>query len=390
MSRLFLEQCPRRHLVINMDINKTIIQVDSAGGRTMEDVMNSNVAANVWGRVSGEGWTAVLGPGQAGDRTGLVTYDQYVDEKFKEPPGMQDLSRAEKNRLWQDVSAKRRSILSAFTRPGQPGEGFKRYVDEQRTVLTATPDQLIIPSFFEFINTLSELSWPFTLLFRTFGTELGSVLQEWREFVQGKHKHLPRGPMLQRLKEAYVPEVTGCIFRDEDDLFICYGPNTAAVVVYPEDTGTLSPSDAMKQLRQMPSCTAVYQTNFSALEEQLVEYASKSNGVAGIVDYYPYWAQKAESRCGGKVFPVATIPEPTPDKARLYVFFDDNISIGEDKSIVDLRDAQTGKSILDKDVEVRYTVAVNPYEAIVNSEYFVDRLAQVIQLQLGSGCSPDF
>ncbi|KEG11630.1 putative ubiquitin ligase [Trypanosoma grayi] len=385
MSRAFLERCPRRHLVVHMDINKTIIQVDSAGGRSMEDVLNSNIAANVWGRHDGDKWVAMMGPHQAGDRTGLVTYDEYVDSVHTEPMGMQELPKAERDRVWRDISASRRAVLRTFTHAGQPGEDYKHHIDEQRKVLAAAPNHSIIPSFFRFVNTLSELNWSFTLIFRTFGNDLSNVLREWRQFVFGEHTCKPQGAVLKRMKEAYVPEATGCIFREKEQLFFCIGPEKAAVVHHPEGVETLPSAEVVSQLSVMPSCKEVYQTNFALLHDQLLEYTAASNNVGGLVDYYPFWAQGAERRTGGKVFPVVVAPPSTCEKPLYYIFFDDNIFIGDEKSIVDLRDVATGDSITDAATERKYCVGVNPYKAIVEEDYFVDCLARRIALQLGKG-----
>ncbi|PBJ73463.1 hypothetical protein BCY84_14528 [Trypanosoma cruzi cruzi] len=386
MSRAFLERCPRRHLVIHMDINRTIIQVDSAGQRTMEDALNGNIAANVWGRCEEDKWVAVLGPGEEGDRSGLVTFDKYVDNAYTEPPLMQELPKAEREGIWRDISAKRRSVLRTFTHAGQPGENYAQHVEEQRKVLTAASNCSMVPSFFQLVNTLSELNWSFTMIFRTFGHDLANVLQEWRQFLFGELAHKPQGALLGRMKEKYVPEMTGCIFRAEDSIFFCVGPDEAAVVHHPEGVEKMSPSEVLAQLSTMPSCKEVHQTNFMQLHDQFLEYTSASNNVGGIVDYYPFWAQGAERRSGGKVFPVAITSSSrvtAPVTPRFYVFFDDNIFIGEEKSIVDLRDIVTGKSITDAAIERKYCVAVNPYKATVDKEYFVDCLAGRIRLQLG-------
>ncbi|RNE99959.1 putative ubiquitin ligase [Trypanosoma rangeli] len=385
MSRAFLERCPRRPLVIHMDLNRTIIQFDSAGGRTMEDALNSNVAASVMGRCDGDKWVAVFGPQEEGDRSGLMTYDNYVDNLHTEPPGMHERPQAERDRIWRDIAANRRLMVRSFTHTGQPGEKYMHHVEEQRRVLAAAPNYSMIPAFFQLVNTLSELDWPFTLIFRTFGNDLANVLQEWRHFVFGEHVYKPRGAVLKHMKEKYIPEATGCIFRAEDQLFLCLGPDKPSVVVCPEGTETLPPSEALAQLLAMPFCKEVYQTDFMLLHDKLLEYTSASNNVGGIVDYYPFWASGAERRSGGKVFPVAITASSyglTSVTPRFYVFFDDNIFIGEEKSIVDLRDITTGKSITDAATERKYCVAVNPYMAIVNNDYFVDSLAQSIRLQL--------
>lgn len=387
MSRLFLERCPRRTMVLHVDINKTIIQVDAAGGRTMEDVLNSNAAANVFGVVDDSGaWQPVFGPHDprpsSDDRRRFISYDDYVDSVYCEPPGMQDLPKAERDAVWKKVSAARRAASRQFTFTGAVGQHYAYLVEEQRKCLTydhGSRYHSIIPSFFYMVNTLSELNWPFYLIFRTFGSDLPHVLAEWRQFVLGEHVCKPSGPLLHEMRAHYVEPRTGCIYRDHDSLFVCYGPSVAASSSsLPEKEG-VDQATVVEALKKTPGCEEVRHTDFQQLEKDLLEYFSHSNNTGGLVDYYPCWAQGAERRSGGKVYPV---PMSGAKAASQYtVFFDDNIFIGEERSIVDLRDSETGESVCDEAKEKRYCVHANSYEAIVKPSYFLDSLCECLRLQ---------
>ncbi|EPY26776.1 hypothetical protein AGDE_11097 [Angomonas deanei] len=194
-------------------------------------------------------------------------------------------------------------------------------------------------SFFHFINTLSELEWPFTLIFRTFGSDLPFILKEWKEFVTGVHDCKPRGKILEQIKANYVEPLTGCIYRDKESLYLCLGVCVSAIAAKIEEGDT--EEVILAKLRALPGCTEVRQISFHSLSRELLQYYQASNNVGGLVDYYPCWAQAAEGRCGGKVFPVQLTGAD-----HYTVFYDDNIFIGDEKSIVDLRDAESSASLL--------------------------------------------
>lgn len=43
-------------LILHLDVNKTLVIGDIAGGKTLEDIIESTVAERVWGRVNCECW----------------------------------------------------------------------------------------------------------------------------------------------------------------------------------------------------------------------------------------------------------------------------------------------------------------------------------------------
>ncbi|EPY29562.1 hypothetical protein STCU_04459 [Strigomonas culicis] len=138
-----------------------------------------------------------------------------------------------------------------------------------------------------------------------------------------------------------------------------------------------TPDAIEKELYLVEGCQSVRQTSFKELNELLLAFYRTSNNIGGLVDYYPCWAQGAERRSGGKVFPV----ESKGSQDHYYVFFDDNIFISDEKSIVDLRDIRSGESLLGEKVELPFCVHVNAYKAIVEETYFLDCLCERMKLQ---------
>ncbi|GET91933.1 hypothetical protein, conserved [Leishmania tarentolae] len=386
MSRQLLQRCSKKHLVIHMDINKTIIQIDQAGDRTLDDVLNSNAAANTFGLVdpTDNRWRPLYcvtdAPVMPADTHSghIMSYEAYIDNLYRAPPGMQDLSKVERNAVWKSVSNLRRQATGKFTFPGEAGESYASLVDLQREHLKNSDGYCIIPAFFHMVNTLSELELRFTLIFRTFGSDLSTVLQEWRSFVLGTHVCKPSGPVLQELRENYIEPLSGSFFRQADDVYICHGPRVSLSSYLTSGFEETNPAKVLEHLHQVPGCTSAYKTSFADLKDHLVEYFARSNNIGGLVDYYPSWAQAAEHRTGGKVFPISQ-----NDPNYYFVFFDDNIFIGDEHSIVDVREADGAKSIIDVEIERKYCVPVNAFKAIVDNEYFVSELCTCLGLQDG-------
>ncbi|XP_050340660.1 uncharacterized protein LOC126767096 [Bactrocera neohumeralis] len=325
----------------------------------MEDVLNSNAAANVYGKMDESGkWHALFGPKDrklspsALSNEEPITYDVYIDSLHCEPPGMQDLPKKERSAVWKGVTDQRKAATQKFTFPGEVKSTLRLW----RSNGGASPHRL----------TLSSI------------TDLKDVLLEWQQFVQGEHACKPRGPFLQRLRESRTTPLTGCMYRDRERLFFCRGPCVSAYTLESTVLSEVHGASAdviRKELSRMPGFNTVHATSFATLDNDLEQYFAGSGHVGGVVDFYPSWAQAAERRIGGKVFPIST------EDDRFHVFFDDNIALGDEHSIVDVRDAKTGESVLGVAREEPFCVPVNAYRAITDENYFVEALAHCLELQ---------
>jgi hypothetical protein len=61
----------------------------------------------------------------------------------------------------------------------------------ERTSFFANGQRRILPSFFELLLTLQKSGRCFTIVFRTFGTDLRDVIAEMNMFATGKHPSYP-------------------------------------------------------------------------------------------------------------------------------------------------------------------------------------------------------
>ncbi|CUG89444.1 Hypothetical protein, putative [Bodo saltans] len=363
VSRLLGDAVLKRTLVLHMDINRTIIQTDPAGGKTLDDVLNSNVASRVFGgNVNGDFEPSEGRFESVETAHGGMSYADYVDEVVKIPDSMQSGTAAEKRAAWKEVSASRRQLLHSFTSSGSVGSAFSDKVEEQRAALAETLDRgyHIVPSFFRLVNQLSELEWPFMVIFRTFGNDISKVLDEWDLFLEGKHLLLAAGPILAAMRGR--TRQCGALYRCEQGMAIVWNRSTPIPVASNDvDTTSMTPCE---YVATVDGVRDAHNVSFHALYDELMANAKQGGGVLGLIDYYYYWSQHAEHRSAGKVFPV----DETPN-APFQIFFDDNIFIGDPSSIVDLRDAITGEPMsLDKENE--FCCHVLPYFAITDENYF--------------------
>jgi hypothetical protein len=390
-SRL-LEGVERRLLVLHLDVNRTLIQVDPAGGKTLDDVLNANVAARVLGQVNlaARTWTptagadpSVLSPTLESDQS---YYDAFVDDvAYPKPPEMDTLPPAQADALWKEVSAKRREMKHAFTAQGSPGAAYKSHFDGLKHSMMSPDGQpyYLIPSFFNLVNNLSAIDWPFAIVFRTFGHDLPPVLAEYASFVRGDHPHFkPIGPRLEaaaaRLAALGNDTLKWCpqghLHRDAKGLHLVWGA-TGKCPKASDDACLFYQQQnlAMHQIPLTDFSREVRETMFAAAGDT----AAKGVPCAGLVDYYPWWASHAEHQSAGKVFAV----ERRPDT--FEVFFDDNIRHDHPtgRSIVDFR-LFTADGATEPSNSIRsFTVAVDPWDAITRENYFLEEAARCMRLQ---------
>jgi hypothetical protein len=424
-------------LILHVDVNRTLIQIDPAGGKSLSDILNTNLTGICYGDVErdshGDG-TATQPPAQtkprwvprAGplDADSLKTpprlsFGDFVDQVLVPKPAeeLKSLPAAEAEARWKQITAARRSLKNVFTNPGNPGEQWRPEWEKMLRALkkpSGTGDWYVIPSFWNMVNALSDAEWPFTVVFRTFGSDLPEIIEEWEHFVGAKLEVLPRGPLLKQLAETYAAKreleeqefqrrksgEADTSVRSEEQVFRASLVPTGSV--YRNHSGTFlqwGPTKAPKLSAGSDQVPAGYKAVSAVqLYHAITEAASaltEANGihVVGLVDFYPWWSAHQEHPSAGKVFPLLSEsslqgskggPEHTPQEGQLpfQVFFDDNIFWPpEEESIVDIRCAVEDRFISDIAVQRSYLVKVEPYEAILDPDYFLNGMAHCVMQQ---------
>lgn len=377
-----LEAPSTRHLVINMDINRTIIMTDATGGKTMEMIINETLAHAAWGEASadGESWVlrinepSVLRPGRESDAdhrrnlsgarrrgswaTHLISYSEWLERSM---PGA-------KNRK------KRQSVMATFTEPGQPGEALASYrvraLEELR--YADGSDVRIIPAFFELLLWLKREKRSFSICFRTFGEDLGDVADELTSFCEGRHPLFPNVCMDGSDGEpdyrfsVQDKESCGTFFRDKECISLIMGTT--------EQPGEGKYRDAedrsLEFFKLFPGVRII--KGLSAVQQYWRAKVSCCK-TFGIRDYFQYWKSVGMTSDGGKLF----FYYPSRYTQQHQIFFDDNIHyddffIVQPVNLEEVRQHNFPARLLNTHV-----CRAEPLESIFDRHYFIKHIVRL-------------
>jgi len=384
-----LNAIPGRHLVLNFDVNKTIVMSDAATGKSLRDIANHVLASSCWGHVDASGESATWSctgqmPSTKRLKPELVSYAEFLEQIM---PG-------------KDNKERRESLWHRFTAQGQPGEAFQPHCEAFLRELTLpddiagteaakaaglSQDAFIIPAFFELMLHLKKTNRLFSLVFRTFGTDLPDVAQEFNAFCEGKHPLFPEAVLDGRDgKPDYRIDFEDCnkfgtLFRSDAS-----AAGTALVL------GTLKQpklSDGLEfyaDSGKFPKLRVV-SGGIGIVADELCRLSGEP-GTLALRDYFPCWREMGMGEAspnGGKLM----IVDPRPSSRLLPVFFDDNITYKSTR-IVDVRDARR----LEKPLWIQYVlpchvVRAEPLEAVSDRRYFikhVERLSIAYEARLAA------
>ena len=304
-------------LILHLDLNKTLLVSDPAGGKDLDDVIADLLASSAWGVVSDDrrSWTLVAAPSP------VLSVDPPVH-----PPGCISYRDFAKHVLFpyradaaHNATQKAciNSLMKGFSAADGPGSAFHALHAAIRAVLTlserertacgdaqrhprlaglATGCHFLLPSYFRLLEYLAAGGRRFKLVFRTFGSDVLEVIEEHNAFVAGRHPLYTTTPAVLALAPRLtlrMPHDTGCFHR---------GAHGSLVLALVDSHG-------------MVTTQAGIPAAFTAL-------AAMDGGLAmGVRDCYPYWWQCHEHSDGGKVFPI----DPA-DAHTHQIFCDDNIA----------------------------------------------------------------
>ena len=88
-------------------------------------------------------------------------------------------------------------------------------------------------------------------------------------------------------------------------------------------------------------------------------------------DDYAYWAKNRFRKEAGKIMLISKAKE-----AAYEIFFDDNIRL-DDPNIIDARDRHSRAPLPFSQTQDKHVIAVDPYAAIMNENYFVEHLRRL-------------
>ncbi|XP_053325911.1 uncharacterized protein LOC128500689 [Spea bombifrons] len=192
-----LLQAKKRKLVLHLDLNNTILVSDAATGQGPGAALNSYLTTVAWGQFSESGewrWLedclSVMPP----SKDAISYYTQFGR--------CSDFVDTQLGKRFKDVHAHHMQLLEwegeADKVFAQTGEDGKRY-------------NWILPSFFYLVESLYKQGRRFSVILRTFGTDLPLVLQAVHSAFMGKHPHLPH---LRSIPASIIGVFFSC-FREQ-------------------------------------------------------------------------------------------------------------------------------------------------------------------------------
>ncbi len=158
------------HLMLNFDINKTLIASDRSGGQSIHDVLNQLLSCHYQFR-----WNSSLQE--------PISYDTYIREILLPGPEY-DL----------ELKKKRRAYLNHFIddlcekhHPLYP-EALITYHRALEKLQSA--QGIVFPSFYHLLKKLDREAIPYTLILRSFGAEVFEIANEINANYQNKFLHM--------------------------------------------------------------------------------------------------------------------------------------------------------------------------------------------------------
>lgn len=149
----------RRRLVLNMDINKTVIMTDAVTGKTSDNVVNAELANAAWGKeVDGKWVLSVAKPSVFPPRDPAepdeYQYNSRASRGSERSKGSKESSFISYSNWlatqYPKDKKKRAGLNNIFTHPGQPGESFAPFAAKMKSelVLPNGSDCFLIRPFF--------------------------------------------------------------------------------------------------------------------------------------------------------------------------------------------------------------------------------------------------
>ena len=384
------------HLVLNFDINKTVILKDKTKNYDFERCVKSCIVDYAWGTFneSTKEWTLTENYfSYKKPRPELMNYYKYIKIMNKTKTEEEIPDREERFKKNQEIKATKDRLSLEFMNKGQPGEKLKDLYNDYLKKVKIPKDIMneinkensIYPSFYkdlyenDFIflfpslfRTMIELQSQnriFTIIFRTFGLDFNEVSKEFNDFCEGKHP-LYKNPKINfdgkngskdyRIKEKNI----GIIYRFDEDInkiYLVLGCLKRNLEIKTTDGLYSFYNDRIKK----------GEVNIIKGGKEIFEFINK-NSTEGkinslcINDHYDTWYRfDKKSTCGKPM-----LIDPNNKDIEVF-FFDDHITLN-DENIVDCRDINTGKSIEDKTIKDKYLIRVDTLKAAEDENYFLD------------------
>ncbi len=367
-----LHKAPPR-LVLHFDINETIMLGDPAGGDSYEDTLHKVLAKVAFVRPNPAAGTAGGRWSEYVWHDGTPLDPLYREAGTQPPPLLFDWEPPEDATPFYKVRALKQPFAKCFAAPGSPGVIYAAELERLRDALRwpeGTPADprlstggyyTFLPAFFHTLSELATGERDFSIVLRTFGTDLPHVAAAVTAFADGAHP-LWKGQTFPSLR-LQARELWSGRYGAETGAFTLRRPHTeerttgsvsaataaAAAALEAADGGApIEPRTLVTDLEVeaelrgggggsssgggcADSSGALADT--LAVTEGAVTGALVPRGsICGVTDHYEWWRERSYVPSAGK-----PLFWTLDDQTTHTLFFDDNIHNDAHDSIVAVR-----------------------------------------------------
>jgi len=368
------------HLVLNFDVNNTIMMLDTATGADCTKLLGAVLANTAWGTIQEDEtgkkhWVlqhpeiSVLAPAPS-----LITYKAFVDS-------LNPVNASASKEQNATAKGRRRAAVWSFTDPGQPGECFRPELEKMHTALLLPPEVRgtekaiaagltgdtvqLLPSFLRLLRELKRERRSFMLMFRTFGHDLALVQKELNALCEGRHPLFPEeDPIVLDGSDGLpdyrmrldTPQGCGAFFRNPSEDVMALAMGT-----------TCQP----RTMEEFPSFYdgldhVVLLQGHRAIVSHLVDLRGQQCTVA-LRDFYLGWAATGLKSHGGKPFFLSW-----HDDGVHSIFFDDNITAADPQIVDPINAHHWPHRFCSPQLFGVHLVQAQPLHSILKQDYFLE------------------
>lgn len=378
------------HLVLNFDVNQTVLMLDSAIGGDATKILNMVLANCTWGRVTTEpepAWEIVsTEPSPISPSVGLQTFAEFM-MSVTDVQGLSDVQEI------KATKARRRKALQGFTDDGAPGVRMQAHLASMTDALKLPDDVIsatkaeelarlgldggycgLLPSFLHLLRELKRAGRSFSVCFRTFGKDLPKLSAEYNALCEGTHPLFPQGDVVLDGSDGQADMrmdlgAGGCgtFVRDRHGaISLVLGSIEQPPLKHSAaaDLGRFYAQSTTPEVTVLPDARAA-----AAKLDALLGTRGRGRTLA-LRDFYPGWEATGCQAHGGKPLLLS------PSGERLQVFFDDHVT-HHDSHIIDVRRASMPEA---RALPIAATLGIHlikaePLHSISKRSYFVDTVA---------------
>ena len=377
-------------LIINMDINRTIIFQDKGKGSSLESSIKLSIAQEAWGKINKETNKWILFNDKIinkrpNDDPELITYFDYL-KKINKPKTPEEIpDDTERSKMNLKIKKEWEEICQYFFDKGQPGELlYPKYIEIIKKIKISEKDMInieknenfkklyennfrfIFPSFFQLMIDLQKKGRLFTIIFRTFGQDYSDLLLEFNSFCEGKHP-LYKDIYFDGTHNSYdhriIKETTGSFHRLLND-----DVNNIYLVIGEYDHPELKTAEELYEHYNKNKIIKGGENIFKYINEFSSD--DKKNNSFFISDDFSAWFNHDRKKEYGK--PIFFDPE---NKKYHFIFFDDNIE-NKPTSIVDCKNIKNNISFDNKEVIGKYLIKADSVQAALDDDYFINKIKE--------------